>query len=68
MSIRIPVVTPDGEYVMHVSETYAAKALARGEVARTDSDVLAIIPQPINELDGETKRRLRLAKERKNNR
>lgn len=62
----IPVVDPDGEYMMHVPSTYAAKALARGEVANTEEGVLVVIPQPMNELDGETKRRLRLAKERKN--
>lgn len=59
------VVDPDGEYMMHVSDDYAAKALARREVARTDEGYLAVVPRPMNELDGETKRRIRLANERK---
>lgn len=60
-----PAFDPDGFYMMHVTDEYAAKALSRGECEQDEKGHLLVIPQPLNELDGETKRRLRLAKERK---
>jgi hypothetical protein len=59
-----PAFDPDGHYMILVSDDYAAKALARGEAVESEQGHLVVVPQPMNELDGETKRRLRLKKER----
>ena len=61
----IPTYTPDSQYLIHVSEEYARKALARGELRLSDEGHHVLIEQPINEMDEATKRRYRLAKERK---
>lgn len=57
--------TPDGEYLIKVSDEYVAKALARGEIVETEGKHLVVVPQPIRELNEDEKRRIRLAKERK---
>lgn len=60
----IAALCPEGDYMMHVSEEYAAKALRRGECARTEEGHLVVIPQPLRTLTPEEKRRHVLARER----
>lgn len=56
---------PDGEYMTRVSDEYAERALAKGWLVETEGGHLVVVPRAINEVDEATKRRIRLAKERK---
>lgn len=61
-----PVLDPDGDYMLHVSDDYAGKALARGEVRQdADNGHLYVVPQAMNTLTEAEKRAIRLAKERR---
>lgn len=60
-----PTWEPDGTFAGFApSDEYVEKALARGELVRSEDDYLVVVPQPIRELTPEEKRRLVLARER----
>ncbi len=60
-----PVFSPDGFYMTTVTSSYAAKALARGEVGQDPATGhLVVIPVAVNEMTELEKRKYRLAKER----
>lgn len=52
-------------FMTFVSESYAEKAIARGELTENEEGVLMLIPQDVRQLTPEEKRALVLAKERK---
>lgn len=60
----IPAFDPDGEFMLAVSDEYAAKAVTRGEAAWSEGGDLITIPQPLRPLTPEEKRRIQLRKER----
>jgi len=62
--MKRPAFDPDGNYLAMVTDDYAATALRRGECVVSEDGHLVIVPQPINELSPEVKRRIQLAKER----
>lgn len=51
-------------FMAFVSETYAEKGLARGELAENEDGVLMVVPQPVKQMTPEEKRAYHLAKER----
>lgn len=62
---RHAVFDPAGDFVAWApSDEYVAKALARHEIVRNESGHLVVVPQPINQMTGDEKRRYALAKER----
>lgn len=63
--MKHPTWEPDGTFVGFApSDTYVEKALARGELVRSDDGHLVVVAQPIRELTPDEKRRLVLARER----
>ncbi len=52
-------------FMTFVSDDYARKALARGELEQNEEGTLVVVPQPMNEMSPAEKRAYVLAKERK---
>jgi hypothetical protein len=61
--VTVAAVNEDG-FMLHVSDEYAARAVARGEAVWNSDGHLQVVPQPIRSLSPEEKRRAVLARER----